>query len=129
MHMSLTCYPACVRSRGYYVIMLCDYSGTMQGGCPISEVIFYTVCVREYFRLVLCWEVCLLSDCPLLEVHCNATQLLAPNHFMFVFWPTPDHYYMSRGDFLYSLCTRVLSACPLLGDLSSFGLSFIRGSL
>ena len=32
-----------------------------------------------------------------------------------------------RGDFLYSVYTRVLLACPLLGGLSSFGVSFIGG--
>ena len=26
------------------------------------------MCVQEYFRLVLCWEVCPLSECPLSEV-------------------------------------------------------------
>ena len=30
-----------------------------------SEVIFYGVCIHEYFQLVLCWEVCPLSECPL----------------------------------------------------------------
>ena len=38
-------------------------------GCPLSEVMFYRVCtIQEYFQLVLCWEVCPLSECPLLEV-------------------------------------------------------------
>ena len=32
--------------------------------CPLSEVIFYRVCIWEYFRLVLCLKVC----CPLSEV-------------------------------------------------------------
>ena len=32
-----------------------------------------------------------------------------------------------RGDFLYSVYTRVLSACFLLGGLSSFGVSIIGG--
>ena len=36
--------------------------------CPLSEVIFYGVCIQEYFQLVLCWEVCPLSECPLTEV-------------------------------------------------------------
>ena len=27
---------------------------------------FYRVCIQEYFRLVLCWEICPLSECPLL---------------------------------------------------------------
>ena len=26
------------------------------------------MCIHEYFRLVLCWEVCPLSECPLSEV-------------------------------------------------------------
>ena len=39
-----------------------------QRGCPLSEVIFYRVCIHEYFRLVLCWEVCPFSECPLSEV-------------------------------------------------------------
>ena len=30
-------------------------------------MIFYRVCIQEYFRLVL-WEVCPLSECPLSEV-------------------------------------------------------------
>ena len=29
---------------------------------PLSEEIFYRVCIREYFWLVLYWEVCPLSD-------------------------------------------------------------------
>ena len=33
-------------------------------GCPLSEVIFYRVCIQEYFRLILRWEVCHLSECP-----------------------------------------------------------------
>ena len=33
-----------------------------------SEVVFYTVCIQEYFWLVLCWEICPLSECPLSEV-------------------------------------------------------------
>ena len=33
-------------------------------GCPLSEVIFYRVCIQEYFQLVLCWEACPLSECP-----------------------------------------------------------------
>ena len=40
----------------------------VERGCPLSEVIFYRVCIQEYFRLVLCWEVCPLSECPLSEV-------------------------------------------------------------
>ena len=44
--------------------------------CPLSEVIFYRVCIHEYFRLVLCWEVCPLSECPLLEFHCNIVEIL-----------------------------------------------------
>ena len=28
---------------------------------------FYRVCIHEYFWLVLCWEVCPLSECPLSE--------------------------------------------------------------
>ena len=32
-------------------------------GCPLLEVIFYRVCIQEYFRLILCWEVCPLSEC------------------------------------------------------------------
>ena len=36
--------------------------------CPLLEVIFYGVCMQEYFWLVLCWEVCPLSECPLSEV-------------------------------------------------------------
>ena len=31
-------------------------------------MIFYRVCIHEYFQLVLCSEVCPLSECPLLEV-------------------------------------------------------------
>ena len=26
----------------------------LQRGCPLSEVIFYRVCIHEYFRHVLC---------------------------------------------------------------------------
>ncbi len=37
-------------------------------GCPLSEVIFYRVCILEYFWFVLCSEVCPLSECPLSEV-------------------------------------------------------------
>ena len=33
--------------------------------CPLSEVIFYRVCIQEYCWLVLCWEVCPFSECPL----------------------------------------------------------------
>ena len=29
---------------------------------------FYRLCIQEYFQLVLCWEVCPLSECPLSEV-------------------------------------------------------------
>ena len=32
-----------------------------------------------------------------------------------------------RSNFLYSAYTRVLSGCPLLGGLSSFGVSFLGG--
>ena len=30
-----------------------------------SEVIFYRMCIHEYFQLVLCWVVCPLLECPL----------------------------------------------------------------
>ena len=30
-------------------------------GCPLPEVIFYRV--HNYTRVVLCWEVCPLSEC------------------------------------------------------------------
>ena len=33
-----------------------------------SEVIFIECVLQEYFWLVLCWEVCPLLECPLLEV-------------------------------------------------------------
>ena len=35
----------------------------MWRGCPLSEVIFHRVCTR----VVLCWEVYPLSECPLSE--------------------------------------------------------------
>ena len=40
----------------------------LQRGCPLSEVVFYRVCIHEYFQLVLCWEVCLLLECPLSKI-------------------------------------------------------------
>ena len=33
----------------------------------------YRVCIQEYFRLVLCWEDCPLSESPLLEVSLHVT--------------------------------------------------------
>ena len=36
--------------------------------CPLSEVIFYRVCIQEYFLLVLCWEAPWSQGCPLSEV-------------------------------------------------------------
>ena len=34
----------------------------------ISEVIFYRVCMQEYFWHVLCWKACPLLECHLSEV-------------------------------------------------------------
>ena len=49
-----------------------NFSMTLLGSATLSfvarELIFYRVCIQEYFRLVLCWEVCPLSECPLSEV-------------------------------------------------------------
>ena len=35
---------------------------------------FYRVCINEYFRLFLCWELCPLSECPLSEVSLYSSQ-------------------------------------------------------
>ena len=51
----------------YYII---ERLSSFRGDC-------YRVCIQEYFRLVLCWEVCPLSECPLSEVSLYFTNLLS----------------------------------------------------
>ena len=46
-------------------------SSASERGCPLSEAIIYRLFIQEYSRLVLCWEVCPLLECPLSEVSLN----------------------------------------------------------
>ena len=56
-------------------------------GCPLLDVIFYGVCMQEYFWLVLCWEVCPLSECPLSEVSLyNKFSELLPSNWLWPLW-------------------------------------------
>ena len=40
-----------------------------------QRLIFFSVCIHEYFWLVLCWEVCLLSSVLYKRLHCISKHL------------------------------------------------------
>ena len=88
-----------------------DTFRTSRFGCPLLGVIFYRVCIHEYFRLVLFWEVCPLLECPLLG-SVSSFRVSFIGRFV-LFWLV----------LYWEVCP--LSECPLLRGLSSFGLSFI----